>query len=138
MLLRRNQRELVEKVECSKDELRSNIEKTDEMLQKLEELVYEKRCIENEVLRIQKLDTQELSCLGIPINGEKEVILQKFEEEFQARSSLKNELVRRENELQAAKYNLLAVEEKLQAFSQNLKKMLVAGDSLNCLLPSPE
>lgn len=135
MLLRRTQRQLVENIEFAKEELKGNIEKTDEMQGKLEELKYEKYCIESEVMRIKKSDTQELSCLGIEITGPKSEILKKFEEEYQARNFLKNELTASEYKLTEARNDLAAVESKLNTLIENLKKIQSAGEPLLSLLP---
>ena len=138
MILRRSQRELIENVEESKERLIADIEKTDEMQLKLEELRYEKHCILHEISRIKKLDTQELECLGIPVDGEKVEILKRFENEFQARQDLKNQLTSKEKMLETEKANLYQLETMLKAYSEIMNNMLKAGDSLNSLLIAQE
>ena len=137
MLLRKNQRELVESIENSKEILQQKIEKTDELNSKLEALKYEKSCIENEIFRIKKLDTQELACLGISIIGEKSLVLQNFENEFLARKNLKNELTKKETELEDSKKTLEKIDLKIKSFSESLKK-ISASDSLNSLISNFE
>jgi chromosome segregation ATPase len=134
MSLRRNQREIIEMIEKSKERLALKIEKTDEMQTKLDELKYEKSCIENEIFRIRRLDTEELACLGIPITGEKEDIMAKLQSEFQARSDLKAELIQKEENLTKAKNNLADLSSKINKFSDYIQKLSEASEPLQSLI----
>jgi hypothetical protein len=129
--LRQTQRVLTELLEKSKEELITSINTTDELHSKLEELSYEKNCLQNEISRIKKLDIQEIECLGISIAGEKAEILKKFEEERQMRSQLKSELETKVNSLKEASRNVSLAEGKLRGYVEALKRMETASEALN-------
>jgi hypothetical protein len=138
MHLRKKQRELAESVEVAKEDLIQVVEKTDDLHSTLENLKYQKTCIENETQRIKKLDTRELKELGIPFIGEKETILKLFKEEYDGRNELKALVVQKELELENEKRLLGCVEAKMRILLDCIRRIDVASESLAVHVGNPE
>lgn len=130
MNLRKKQRELAEKVEKAKDELAQVAEKTDGMHAGLENLKYEKVCIENETCRIRKMDIKELKNVGIDVSGEKEQVLERLAAEFRGRNELKDVALKKETELETEKKLLACVDAKARILMECFKRIHVASEGL--------
>jgi len=130
MNLRKKQRELAENVEKAKEELIHVVEKTDDLHGKLENLSYEKVCIEDETNRIRKMDTKELKDVGIDMTGDKEQILEMFALEYKGRNDLKAAVSQKELELENEKKLLLCVDAKARILLDSIRKVDAASESL--------
>lgn len=130
MHLRKKQRELAENVEVAKEDLMQIVEKTDDMYLTLEGLKYQKACIENESMRIKKVDIKELKELGVPYLGDKNLILEMFRSEFEDRNRFKAEVMQKDMELENEKRLLGCVEAKMRILLDCIKRIDVASESL--------